>query len=57
MTKIGDKYTNSTFENIRHIDEYGNEYWFARELMKILEYNKWQNFEKVIKRAKFQLHF
>ena len=29
-----DKYTNNTFESIKHIDEYGNEFWFARELQK-----------------------
>ena len=44
-------YTNKTFEGIKHIDEYGNEYWYARELQKVLEYNKWENFEKVIKKA------
>lgn len=27
-------------ERIKHIDEYGNEYWEARELMTLLEYNK-----------------
>ena len=32
MKKIGDKYTNNTFENIKHIDDYGNEFWFACEL-------------------------
>ena len=32
MKKITDKYTNNIFENIKHIDEYGNEYWYAREL-------------------------
>ena len=45
-------YTNETFESIKHIDENGVEYWYARELMKILEYNKWENFEKVINKAK-----
>ena len=30
--------TNSIFENIKHIDEYNNEFWYARELQKILEY-------------------
>ena len=30
MKKIGDKYTNNTFENIKHIDDYGNEYWNTR---------------------------
>ena len=45
-------YNNQTFEGIKHIDENGIEYWYARELMKILEYNKWENFEKVINKAK-----
>lgn len=39
------------FEDIKHIDEYGNECWYARELQQVLEYNKWENFYKVIKRA------
>ena len=41
----------NTFESIKHIDELGNEYWFARELMAVLEYNKWENFHRVIKSA------
>lgn len=44
-------YSESIFENIKHIDEFGNEYWDARELMPLLEYSKWENFHKVIKRA------
>ena len=32
-------YTESIFESIKHIDEFGNEYWEARELMKVLEYS------------------
>ena len=43
---------NNVFESIKHIDEYGNEYWSARELMKVLEYKKWENFNKVIEQAK-----
>ena len=43
--------TNKTFEDIKQIDENGMEYWNARELQKVLEYNKWENFEKVIKKA------
>ena len=39
------------FESIKHIDELGFEYWFARELMAVLEYNKWENFHKVIRSA------
>ena len=42
---------NSIFENVKHVDENGNEYWFARELMPLLEYCKWENFHKVIKFA------
>lgn len=34
------KYNKKTFENIKHIDELGNEYWEARELMPALEYSK-----------------
>lgn len=52
MKKIGDKYTNNTFENIKHIDKHGNEYWYARELSKVLEYRDWRNFLKVLKKAK-----
>ena len=43
---------NQTFEDIKHIDEDGSEYWSARELQKVLEYNKLENFEKVIEKAK-----
>lgn len=44
-----EEYTENTFENIKHIDKFGNEYWEARELMPLLEYKKWENFHKVIK--------
>ena len=46
------KKENQTFEDIRHIDENGVEFWYARELMPILEYSNWQNFEKIVKKAK-----
>lgn len=39
------------FESIKKIDENGVEYWTARELMTILGYSNWQNFDKVLKRA------
>ena len=42
---------NSIFENIKHIDESGNEYWFARELQNVLEYKKWEKFNNVINDA------
>ena len=39
------------FEAIKHIKEDGSECWFARELAVVLGYVKWENFDKVIKRA------
>ena len=50
MNKIK-KYNETTFEDIKHIDEYGNEYWYARELQKVLEYKDWRNFERVVNKA------
>ena len=43
---------NSIFENIKHIDEHESEYWYARELSKVLEYRDWRNFLKVLNKAK-----
>ena len=43
---------NKSFEEIKHIDENGVEFWYARELMPILQYSNWQNFEKIIDKAK-----
>ncbi len=45
------QYNEKIFETIKHIDENGNEYWEARELQKVLEYKKWENFYKVLQRA------
>ena len=47
-----EKYNEKNFEDIKHIDEYGNEYWYARELQVALDYKKWQKFENVIENAK-----
>ena len=46
------KYTESVFEEIKHVDESGNEYWFARELQTVLEYAQWRRFDESIERAK-----
>ena len=43
---------NKSFEDIKHIDENGVEFWYARELMIILEYKQWRRFESVINKAK-----
>ena len=39
------------FEDIKHIDEKGNEYWLARELQKVLDYTQWRRFKNVIDKA------
>ena len=44
--------TEENFESIKHVDENGNEYWLARELMNVLEYSQWRRFENVIEKAK-----
>lgn len=44
--------TEKDFESIKHVDENGVEFWYARELMTMLEYSKWGNFVKVIDKAK-----
>ena len=44
-------YTEKVFDDARHIDENGNEYWEARELMLLLEYTEWCKFNGVINRA------
>ncbi len=44
--------TEKDFESIKHVDENGTEFWYARELMLMLEYSKWGNFIKVIDKAK-----
>ena len=46
------EYTEKLFEDIKHIDENVNEYWFARELMIVLEYKRWDKFCNVIENAK-----
>ena len=43
---------NQTFESIKHIYENGIEYWYARELMKVLSYKDWRYFDAVIEKAK-----
>ena len=46
------QYDELTFENIKHMDENGVEFWYARELQTILEYMEWRNFNQVIDKAK-----
>lgn len=46
------KYGEETFESIKHVNEYGQEYWLARELQPILDYAQWRRFAEAIDRAK-----
>ena len=41
-----------SFEDIKHIDEDGIEYWYARELQTVLNYKEWRKFDGVIEKAK-----
>lgn len=45
-------YSERNFDDIKRIDEYGNEYWLARELQTVLEYKEWRNFLKVVEKSK-----
>ncbi len=44
--------TNKLFEDIKHVDENGVEFWYARELQIVLDYKEWRKFEGVIEKAK-----
>ena len=46
------EYTTKLFEDIKHIDEFGNEYWLARELQSVLGYYQWRSIKDLIERAK-----
>jgi len=46
------EYTEKLFEDIKHMDENGNEYWLARELQNILGYSQWRSINDLIERAK-----
>lgn len=45
------QYSEQTFESIKHINEYGQEFWYARELARVLEYKDFRNFEQSIFKA------
>ena len=44
-------YTESLFESIKHINDYGEEFWYARELQIALDYKRWDKFQNVISKA------
>ena len=44
--------TEKMFEDIKHIDEEGDEYWYARELQRVLGYSQWRRFKNTVSKAK-----
>lgn len=46
------KYSDQTFEDIKHIDEDGQEFWYARELQRVLEYAQWRYMKEAVERAR-----
>ena len=43
---------HATFEGIRHVDGEGHEFWLARELAPMLDYQDWRNFIQVVEKAR-----
>jgi len=43
---------HTTFENIKHPDDEGHEFWLARELAPLLDYPQWRNFLPVLDKAR-----
>ncbi len=52
MENKNNKRLASVFEQIKHTDENGNEFWSSRELSKVLEYSEYRHFLPVLARAK-----
>ncbi len=52
MTSEITTYNEQIFEDIKHINDDGQEYWLARELQTVLDYTQWRNFKETIDRAK-----
>ena len=42
---------NKSFEDLKKTNEYGAEYWSAREIQPLLGYTQWRRFEDAVKRA------
>ncbi|MEI3339402.1 MAG: BRO family protein [Eubacterium sp.] len=51
MGNIIERYSEGIFENIKHVNEYKQEFWYARELQEVLGYSQWRSFKEVIEKA------
>jgi DNA-damage-inducible protein D len=40
-----------TFEELKQVNQYGAEYWRARDLQPLLGYNQWRSFENAVSKA------
>ena len=45
-------YSEQPFKSIKHVNEYGQECWLARELKPVLDYAQWRNYHEAVERAK-----
>lgn len=51
MTNI-DNYKEIIFESLKQTNEFGSDFWFARDLANALDYSQWRNFLNVVDKAK-----
>lgn len=51
MTREITRAGQSPFDDARRTDEFGNEYWSARDLQQLMGYSQWKNFEVPLQRA------
>lgn len=51
MTNLSQLDNTSPFDSIRRLDQQGNEYWFATELLSLLGYKSWHRTKDTVKRA------
>jgi len=51
MSEMLENISDTIFERIKHFNKIGQEYWSARELFNVLQYQKWDKFLNVIKKA------
>ena len=52
MIKMNDLDINNAFAGIKHTDEDGKDFWYARELQFALNYSQWRRFDNTIEKAK-----
>jgi DNA-damage-inducible protein D len=51
MNENGLDRREKSFEELKQINQFGAEYWSARDLQPMLGYNHWRSFEKSITKA------